>query len=356
MRTKQRLQAVVLLTAMFLVLAAPGALSAKQKGSLKKAMKGFHRNGRPFIHLQERIDQLEARLSGYEAASAALKNEVTAVRQEIFDIQTRIVHMQSTIESQMEALSGNVAQNTARVEAVRSEIAQLQSLLYDKIAELLGKVEQVETELGGSIVVLQEQNMEYQNAIDQWEAETAQLRDTLAGSIDRLNSLEDQVDLNSRLIVQLQECLNIQNTINEIQGEINAAGAQIQENALRIADLEKRMAAMPVGTHELAMGDGVSEITVSSTTDRYWLFIGWAQLACNYASAGYAEIRLYIDDSVADSVAQLGSGAGKRTLSMSHLELLPQGDHTARLGLYTTVADGQDYAVVQKGKIIAIAF
>lgn len=356
MKTRQMMGTVTILAAIIFGIGTPGDLLAKQAGSANKARGFFYNKGKPFIYLQEQIDELERRLSEYEAISTSLQTEVATVRQDILDIQTRIVQMQADIAADIKALEESLDQNSEQVEAIKSEIAYLQGLLYEKISELFQKVEQAETELRSSIAILQEQNTEYKNAIEQGQAEMAVLQSMFAESIVRLNAVENKVDVNSGLIVQFQDCLNIQNNINEIQAEINSATARIHENTLRIDDLERQIESMPVGTHELVMGDAVSGITISSSTDRYWLLICWTQLACYYTSPGYSEVRLYIDGSVAESVAQVGNSAAKRTLSLSHLQLLTKGDHTAKVGLQTSFVDDNDYSVIEKGKIIAISF
>ncbi len=356
MKTKQMVGIVAILAAIIFGISAPGDSLAKQGGSANKDSGLFNNNGRPFIYLQEQIDELESRLSEYEATSAGLQAEIATVRQEILDIQTQIFQMQADIAEDIKALEENLDQNSEQVETARSEIAYLQGLLYEKISELFQKVEQAEKELRDNIAILQAQNVYYKNEIEQGHAEIYVLQISYSDSIARLNMVGDKVNVNSGLIAQLQDCLHIQNDINDIQGEINSASVLIQENKLRIDDLERRIESMPVGTHQLVMGDAVSGINIESSTDRYWLIMCWTQLACYYSAPGYSEVKLYIDDSMTASVAQLGNYAGKRTLSLSHLQLLTKGNHTVRLQLQTSFAGGHDYSAIQKGKIIAIGF
>jgi predicted nucleic acid-binding Zn-ribbon protein len=352
MKTKQMASIVVVLAAIIFVIGAPGDSFAKQK------KRGFHRNhGRHFIQLQQKIYELETRLSEYEASSANLQTEIVTVREDILDIQEQISQIQANIAEDIKALEENLDQNSGQIAAVRSEIEYLQGLLYEKIAEMFQKVEQAEKELRDKIAILQEQDVYYKNAIEQGQSEIAELRTMLADSIAQLNAVGDKVNVNSGLIAQLQECLNIQNEINEIQGEISSASARILENKLRIDDLEQQIESMPAGhTHQLVMGDAVSGIKITSSTDRYWLFICWAQAACYFEAPGLANVKLSIDNNIAASVAQLGNYAGKRSLSLSHIQLLTKGNHTAKVQLQTSFAGGKDYAVMEKGKIIAIGF
>jgi predicted nucleic acid-binding Zn-ribbon protein len=352
MKTKQMASIVVILAAIIFVIGAPGDSFAKQK------KRGFsHKHGRPFIQMQQKIYELEMRLSEYESSSASLQTEIVTVRQDILDIQAQISQIQANIAEDIKALEENLDQNSGQIAAVKSEIAYLQNLLYEKISELFQKVEQAEKELRDKIAILQEQDVYYKNAIEQGQSEIAELQSMFADSIAQLNAVGDKVNVNSGLIAQLQDCLNIQNDINEIQGEISSASARILENKLRIDDLERQIESMPVGhTHQLVMGDAVSGINITSSTDRYWLFIGWTQVACYYEAPGLSNVNLYVDDKMAASVAQVGNYAAKRTLSLSHLQLLTKGNHTAKVQLQTSFAGGRDYSVIEKGKIIAIGF
>lgn len=378
MKSKQMVSLVAFFTVILFGFSMPNNLFAQSANPIKSrglfskrgvaAYKSnfLHKNGLPFRDLQEKIDELEARLSEYEANSTNLQNEIATVRQDILDIQAQISQMQTDIADDIKTLEENLDQNSEQVKEIKLEIAYLQSQLYEKMAELFQKVEQIEKQVQGQIAILQEQNIQYENSIEQGQAEIAKLQSELSSTITQLNALRGDVDANSGLIAQLQiDGLNIQNDINTIQGEINPVSARINENKLRIDDLERQIESMPAGhTHQLVIGDAGTSMNITSSSDRYWLFLGWAQLSCYYYAPGYSEVRLYVDGSIMASVMQVGHKAMKRTLSLSHLQLLTKGEHTVKLQLHTqqlhtlndSVPYDGPYSTLEKGKIIGIAF
>jgi uncharacterized coiled-coil DUF342 family protein len=333
------------------------ALLAKQgRGEYKS--KFLHAQGRPFRYLQEKIDELEARLSAYEANAISLQDEIGNVRQDILDIQTQISQIQTEILD-IKALQENHDANSEQVEAIEAEIAYLQTELYEKIAELFQKIEQIEDELQGQIVILQAQNIQYGKTIEEGQTAIVQLRDDLSGTIVQLNGLRNDVDANSSFIAQLQiDCLNIQNDINTIQGEINSLYTSINENRLRIDALEQEIESIPAGhTHKVLIADAGTTVNLTSSSDRYWLFLGWVQLGCEYDVIARCGASIHIDQTMVASAEEKGKYQMKMTVSLSHLQLLTEGEHAVELQYFgSSNVVGSPQCGLQKGKVIAIAF
>jgi len=333
------------------------ALLAKQgRGEYKS--KFLHAQGRPFRYLQEKIDELEARLSAYEANAISLQDEIATVRQDILDIQAQISQIQTEILN-TKALQENNNANSEQVEAIEAEIVYLQTELYEKIAELFQKIDQIENDLQGQITVLQAQNIEYGKTIEESQTAIAQLQDDLSGTIAQLNGLRNDVGDNSALIAQLQiDCLNIQNDINTIQGEINSLYTSINENRLRIDALEQEIESIPAGhTHQVIIADAGTTVNFTSSSDRHWLFIAWVQLGCEYGVVAKCGASIHIDQTIVASAQEEGRYQAKMTVSLSHLQLLTEGEHTIELQYFgSTDVVGNPQCGLQKGKVIAIAF
>lgn len=331
-------------------------LLAKQgRGEYKS--KFLHAQGRPFRYLQEKIDELEARLSAYEASATSLQDEIATVRKDILDIQTQISQIQMNILD-IKTLQENFDADSEQMEAIEAEVAYLQTELYEKIAELFQKIEQIEDELQGQIAVLQAQNIQYGKTIEEGQTAIAQLQADLSGTVAQLNGLRNDVDANSSLIAQLQiDCLNIQNDINTIQGEINSLYTSINENRLRIDALEQEIESIPAGhTHQVIIADAGTTVNFTSSSDRHWLFIAWVQLGCEYDVVARCGASIHIDQTMVASAREEGRYQAKMAFSLSHLQLLTEGEHTIELQYFGSSNVGGPQCGLQKGKVIAIAF